>query len=65
MPNSKRFREQAAATTEKVFGGPPNTTRQGRALPRLFHAVEGFLKNFEIAGVAYLFPRVLNPLLLQ
>ena len=29
------------------------------------HSVEGFLENFEIAGVANLFARVLNPFLLQ
>jgi hypothetical protein len=29
------------------------------------HSVEGFLENFEIAGVANLFARILNPLLLQ
>jgi hypothetical protein len=29
------------------------------------HFVEGFLENFEIAGVANLFARVLNPFLLQ
>src|SRR6266576_6958348 len=29
------------------------------------HFVEGFLENFEIAGVAGLFARVLNPFLLQ
>src|SRR5260370_39241230 len=29
------------------------------------HSVEGFLENFEIAGVANLFARILNPFLLQ
>jgi hypothetical protein len=29
------------------------------------HSVEGFLENFEIAGVANLFARVLNPFLFQ
>ena len=33
--------------------------------PRSLHSVEGFLENFEIAGVANLFARILNPLLLQ
>jgi hypothetical protein len=54
-----------AASTEVVFGGPPNTTREPRALPLSLHSVEGFLENFEIAGVANLFARVLNPFLLQ
>ncbi len=29
------------------------------------HSVEGFLENFEIAGIANLFARILNPFLLQ
>src|SRR4029453_14916776 len=29
------------------------------------HSVEGFLENFDIAGVANLFARILNPLLFQ
>ena len=29
------------------------------------NSVEGFLENFEIAGIANLFARVLNPFLLQ
>jgi hypothetical protein len=60
-----RIAADTAAATENVFGGPPNTTREPRVLPRLFHSVEGFLENFDIAGVAGLFARVLNPFLLQ
>ena len=44
---------------------PPGAEHKSPRQPQLFHSIECFLENFEIAGVAYLFPRVLNPLLLQ
>src|SRR6476660_3448531 len=60
-----------AASTGKVrWAAPSALLRAGyntRAAcdPRSLHSVEGFLENFEIAGVANLFARVLNPFLLQ
>ena len=38
---------------------------RGPSAPLSLHFVEGFLENFEIAGVAGLFASVLNPFLLQ
>jgi hypothetical protein len=45
--------------------GLPISVARGPSAPLSLHFVEGFLENFEIAGVASLFARVLNPFLLQ
>ena len=45
--------------------GLPIYVARGPSSPLSLHFVEGFLENFEIAGVAGLFARVLNPFLLQ
>jgi hypothetical protein len=45
--------------------GLPIYVARGPSAPLSLHFVEGFLENFEIAGVAGLFARVLNPFLLQ
>ena len=45
--------------------GLPIYVARGPSAPLSLHFVEGFLENFEIAAVANLFARVLNPFLLQ
>ena len=58
---------QWASRASTVVGSRDPSTALRMTMPAALslHAVEGFLKNFEIAGVAYLVPCILNPLLLQ
>src|SRR5882672_10798769 len=45
--------------------GLPIYVARGPSAPLSLHFVEGFLENVEIAGVANLFARVLNPFFFQ
>ena len=58
-----RYRRGSAG---RSFGSAQDRLQHAnRVCPQSLQSVEGFLKNFEIAGVANLFARILNPLLLQ
>ena len=55
----------AADTPKGSASGQPPLQKMADSGSLSLHAIEGFLENFEIAGIANLFARILNPLLLQ